>query len=238
MKKKVESQEVETRGKIVTYNQGFHSKMIEIISHAVSKYYKGDSCLVLGPSEGGEQEKDLKSYFNKVTCVDGSSVVLDKLKSKLPEYTYIHSLFEDLIINERYDTILMMHILEHVNNPIALLKKAKSRLSKDGIIIVSVPNANSIHRILGVEMGLLKDTHELNESDIRVGHRRVYDFATLKKDIIDAGLGIIVMKGIFFKLLNNKELEKFSEEQIIGLTKLGERFSEYCAEIICICKKV
>ena len=32
-------------------------------------------------------------------------------------------------------------------------------------------------------MGMLKDVHELNARDHEVGHRRVYDWASLRTDI-------------------------------------------------------
>ncbi len=42
--------------------------------------------------------------------------------------------------NEKFDFILLLDILEHVVNPQKLLLDAKSRLNKDGKLIISLPN--------------------------------------------------------------------------------------------------
>lgn len=43
-----------------------------------------------------------------------------------------------------YDIIIMMDVLEHFSNPIANLKKAKSLLKSDGILVVQTPNYKSL----------------------------------------------------------------------------------------------
>jgi len=220
----LEKEAVEKLGNSVEYNKGFHSKIIELTARAVKPFYNGDSCLVLGPSGGGELEETLQTHFKKIVCVDGSSKVLNALKNKFPEFEFVHSLFEEFKPEEKFDTILMTHVLEHVRDPIELLKMTKEWVSEEGIIIIVVPNAFSFHRMLGLEMGLLDDLHELNESDKSVGHRRVYDSETLRKDITAGGLNVKESKGIFVKMLDNLTIEKLKEEQVDGFFKLGEKF--------------
>lgn len=43
-------------------------------------------------------------------------------------------------INNKFDIISLIHVLEHINNPIDFLKVTKNQLKKDGIFIVQVPN--------------------------------------------------------------------------------------------------
>lgn len=228
-------EEVEERGKIVKYNEGFHSKMIDFISECTESYYSGRNCLVLGPSEGVELERILQKRFLSLTFVDGSSRVIEEVKKKIPNQEYIVSLFENMNLKNKFDTIIAHHILEHLDNPVKILTYIKKYSKPDTKIILSVPNAKSIHRMLGVKMGLLKNIYELNDSDIRVGHRKVYDFDSLEKDIICSGLKVIAKFGCFFKPFSNSQLENFSQEQINGFYELGKDFPENCAEIIFIC---
>jgi len=231
----LERERIEKLGESAKYNQGFHSKVIGFGARTIKPFYKGKKCLILGPSEVGEIEKDVKKYFKEVTCVDGSEAILKNLKNKFPDFECIHSLFEEFKTEEKFDIILMTNILEHVKMPVELLKLAKTWLKKEGRIMIIIPNAFSIHRMLGVEMGIIKNVHDLDEADKKVGHRRVYDYETLKKEIIEAGLKIEYSKGIFLKVLHNSAIEKFKEEQIEGFFKLGERFPENCAELLFIC---
>lgn len=52
-------------------------------------------------------------------------------------------------------------------------------------------------------MGLLEMEKQLNEGDIRIGHRRVYDMKSLKNDFMDAGLEIVTSGGYWLKPESN-----------------------------------
>lgn len=45
-------------------------------------------------------------------------------------------------IEEKFDYITMFHVLEHVKEPVKTLKMLKTKLAKDGKIIIEVPNSN------------------------------------------------------------------------------------------------
>jgi len=50
-----------------------------------------------------------------------------------------HDIMQPFTLNERFDLVLLLDVLEHVFDPIALLKEALKVLRKDGSIIISVP---------------------------------------------------------------------------------------------------
>ncbi|MDO7204865.1 methyltransferase domain-containing protein [Paraclostridium bifermentans] len=78
-----------------------------------------------------------------------------------------------------------------LKNPIELLKKVKTWLKPNGLILAAVPNSNSIHRQAAVLMGLLKEQNELGETDKLIGHRRVYNNEQLKSDFDKSKLSTI-----------------------------------------------
>lgn len=126
----------------------------------------------------------------------------------------------------------MSGILEHVEDPISVLKKYKKFVNENGYIVIVVPNAESIHRRVGKIMGIISDLHELTKQDIEVGHKRYYDLKMLRKDIIKSGLKIESVGGIFFKPLSNKQMEMFNSKIIDAFYELGKQLPpEYCAEI-------
>ena len=184
--------------------------------------------------------KLLTQDFKKVTAIDGSKKALEKLKKRIKSKNLntIHGYFEDIQIDEKFDTIVMGHIMEHVVDPVLVMEKYKNNLTPNGRIIISVPNANSYHRIAAVKMGLLQSVYELNENDIKIGHRRVYDFPKLKKDIKKAGLKLIKREGYWIKLLPNIQIqEQWSKDQIKVYMGMGRDYPEHAAEIIAICSK-
>lgn len=50
--------------------------------------------------------------------------------------------------NKKFDYVIANQVIEHTNNPVGFLKHCKNRLKKDGEIIISFPNANSLTRKL------------------------------------------------------------------------------------------
>jgi 2-polyprenyl-3-methyl-5-hydroxy-6-metoxy-1,4-benzoquinol methylase len=219
--------------------EGFNSRLISFRYEVLAPFYRGTTCLELGSADG-QGTKHLLNYFDKIIAVDGSKEYIRKIKKQFPgdRVTAIHALFEELILPEKYDTVILAHILEHVDNPVEIIKIGKKFLKKEGVLLIDVPNANSINRLVGVKMGLLKDKYELHSGDIRIGHRRVYDFESLEKDIHNAGMKVTSKGGVYFKPVANDQIEKFwTEDMVQGFLKLGEDYPELCSDIYMVCER-
>lgn len=50
--------------------------------------------------------------------------------------------------DEKYDTVTMWHILEHLSDPVGILKNSRNLLNKDGVLIIEVPNIISLKFLL------------------------------------------------------------------------------------------
>lgn len=117
-----------------------------------------------------------------------------------------------------------------------LLARAKQWLYPGGVIPLGVPNGHSIHRLVVVKMGLLRDPCDLSARDHALGHRRVSTPETLRRDIESAGLRVDEMGGVFFKPLSNGQIEdQWTEEMIQGFIELGRDFPAHAAEIYAVC---
>lgn len=174
---------------------------------AVLEHARGKSLLDL-PCGDGTLTEMMKSHFNHVVGVDASGVHLATAKSRLPDVEFHEALLEDFTHQERFDTVAMINILEHVVDPIVALKKGATLMSDEGILIVHVPNANAINRQIAVLMGTLTHCEELSPFDIEIaGHRRSYTLSTLMMDIEMAGLKIVATGGIFYKMLSTPQMD-------------------------------
>ncbi len=213
----------------------FDYKLNQFNHKTLSKYFKGDSCLELGPALG-QMTRFLVKDFKQVDIVDGSEYLLNQV----PEYNNVrkyHSYFEEFIPTTKYETIIMSHVLEHIEYPVEVLKRIKHWVSKDGVIIISVPNAESIHRKAAVHMGLLDSVYELNERDHQLGHYRVYDLESLIRDVSNAGFTVLHSGGIFLKPLSNGQIEQnWTDSMINAFYELGKDMPRNCAEIFVVLK--
>ena len=212
----------------------FDKRLIRFRYESLKPYFVGNSCLELGPAEG-EMTKYLVEDFASITVVEGSKRLLDLM----PEYQNVqkvHSLFEDFTPSKLYDTIILEHILEHVEDPVELINRVKDFLAPNGTLLLGVPNGDSFHRLVAVEMGLLDHQCQLNSRDISLGHRRVYTPTTFRSDIERTGLKISKLGGVFFKPLSNKQIqENWDNEMIQGFFELGKLFGDNAAEIYAVC---
>lgn len=192
-----------------------------------------NNCIELGPADGVMTEYLVK-YFDNVTCVDGSK----KLLNLIPDYKNldkIHSLFEQMSVSKKFDNLVADHVLEHVMSPKEVLNNFIKLMEPTSRLFIGVPNADSFHRLLGVEMGMLESKFDLNERDITLGHRRVYNQKELINELENSGLRVISTGGVMFKPLSFSQLEKqFKPKQLEAFYKLGEYFPQNCSEIYAI----
>jgi hypothetical protein len=128
----------------------------------------------------------------------------------------------------------MGFILEHVDDPDMILAHYRQLLKPDGKIYVAVPNAKSLNRRLGLEMGLIDDIYSLNANDIAFGHKRQYCLASLRDTLDRAGLQISHEEGIYLKPLPLATLETLPEfrANLDAMLKVGIEFPDLCVGLL------
>ncbi|MFZ1909203.1 MAG: class I SAM-dependent methyltransferase [Burkholderiales bacterium] len=213
----------------------FDRRMVRFRYESLRPHLRGPAGLELGSAEG-EMTRLLMPHFDTLAVVDAADDLLERIPGS-PGLRKIRSLFEDFTPNERFDTVVMEHVLEHVADPVGLLRRARGWLAAGGRILAGVPNAQSIHRLAAVKMGLLADPAELNARDLELGHRRVYAPLSLRRDVEAAGLRVLERGGVFFKPVSNRQIEEHWDESMIeGFHRLGMDFPEHAAEIFVVCE--
>lgn len=197
----------------------------------VKRFLSGSTLLELGPAEGVMTEL-LATMGRKMTIVEGSKRFADDLRRRFPDATVVHSLFEDFSPKETFDNIILGHVLEHVQDPIQILARARCWLSDAGRIFAAVPNARSLHRQAAVMMGLLPRENALNEMDRHHGHRRVFDPESFRDAFTSAGLRVEVFGGYWLKPLSNSQIEtQWTPAMLDTFMQLGERYPDIAGEI-------
>ena len=213
----------------------FDKRLIRFRFETLQPHFIGPRGLELGPAEG-EMTQFLVNEFESLTIVDGASELL----ARIPEQSNllkVHSLFEEFKPEGFFNSIIMEHVLEHVENPVSLLEQVKQWMEPEGKLFLGVPNGNSIHRQVAVKMGLLDYPCQLNSRDHLLGHRRVYTPETFRNDIEAAGLLVETIGGVYFKPLSNKQIQdNWDESMIQGFYELGKDFPEIAGELYAVCK--
>ncbi|NBW99909.1 class I SAM-dependent methyltransferase [bacterium] len=216
------------------YSKGANGWTTAYSFNLMKRFIRGANVLEMGPAEG-VMTHELAQLGLSLTICEGSKKFCEALKIKYPKANVIHSLFEEFETTEKFDNIILGHVLEHVENPHKLLSRASEWLSPNGKIICAVPNSRSIHRQVAVELGLLGFEEELNEADRHHGHRRVYNPETFRREFHEAGLTVEFFGGYWLKPFSNSQFEQFSTPEMVeAFMKVGERYPDIAAELLIV----
>ena len=219
--------------------KGFEAVVTRYKLKEILKFTHGPEVLDLGCGEG-VITRALAGNKYSVTGVDGSGVKLAVAAKRLEGFKVklVESFFEKYIPRQSFNSIVMANILEHVSRPVSLLEKALNWLEKNGRIIATVPNAESLNRRIGLKMGIIKRIYDLTDEDLKKGHLRFYSLKTVSADFKKAGLKIIYSGGIFLKPFPHKLMEKVADDKLNqALWELRKDYPLLCSSLIIVGKK-
>jgi 2-polyprenyl-3-methyl-5-hydroxy-6-metoxy-1,4-benzoquinol methylase len=207
-------------------------------------FFNKGTLLELG-SFKGDFTKRFLPYFDDITCIEASEEAIKIAKKKFKKQVkLINSLFETVTLPTKYDNIVMTHVLEHLDDPILVLKRINDEwLSDNGRFFLVCPNANAPSRQIAVKMGLISHNAAITPAEAEHGHRRTYALGTLEQDAVTAGLKVIHRSGIFFKALANFQWDQLLKTDIIspeyleGCYQLGKQYPDLCSSIFLLCEK-
>lgn len=136
-----------------------------------------------------------------------------------------------------YDFILVSALLHEIPNPKAFLQKIHGLCSRRTIVHINVPNADSFHRLLGIEIGAIHDPHEMTASNIEFQQSTVYDTNTLRQIVEEAGFQIDGSGAYSFKPFTHSQMQRMIDSKLLtddileGFYAIGQRMPEFCSEI-------
>ena len=207
-------------------------------------FFRPGNVLELG-SFRGDFTRRLLARFDDVTCVEASDAALADARQALGgRATFVHALFEDAALPRRYDNIVMTHVLEHLDDPVRVLRRVNEEwLADGGRFFLACPNANAPSRQIAVKMGLIPHNAAVTPAEAEHGHRCTYALDTLERDAVAAGLRVLHRSGIFFKALANFQWDRLLQTDIItpqyleGCFQLGQQYPDLCSSIYLVCER-
>lgn len=195
-----------------------------------------NSLLELGIGHGYVTDV-FRAMFRRHVIIEGSLEMIRKYRASSdppgPEEIH-HALFEDWESEERFDVIAMGFVLEHVDDPEAVLHKYQKSLAKHGSLFIAVPNYEALNKRLGQAAGLLDDPSRLSDEDRALGHQRLFSLASLRDLVKRAGYQETTVEGIFLKPLTTRQILDLglSDEILRATLEVGVDYPELCVAIL------
>jgi 2-polyprenyl-3-methyl-5-hydroxy-6-metoxy-1,4-benzoquinol methylase len=243
MKRNYDEEIKDTGDHKYAYNFDF-DVMHPFILKVFEPFFIPGNMLELGSFQGAFTKR-LLSFYSDITCVEASGNSIEIARNNIGTAAeFIQDSFENVVLNKKYDNIIMTHVLEHLDDPILVLKRINNEwLSEKGRFFVVCPNANAPSRQIAVKMGLISHNTAITDAEAKHGHKITYNLDTLERDIHKAGLIVLYRTGIFFKALANFQWDKLlqtdiiSKEYLEGCFQLGQHYPDLCSSIFLLCEK-
>jgi 2-polyprenyl-3-methyl-5-hydroxy-6-metoxy-1,4-benzoquinol methylase len=193
--------------------------------------------LELGFMDGQWTEHFLRLGCN-VTVVEGARRNVEfgmKRYAGDARVAFVHSLFEDYEPDCKFQTVHVGGVLKHLPDPDALLRRIRGWMTDDSVLITTTPNARSLHRRIGVHMGLLEDLDALSETDAKVGNLRHYDLDSFRALLEGAGYRIRELRCAMLKPLSSSQMEDWDDGVLAALDRVADEIPDYGWYIYAIC---
>jgi 2-polyprenyl-3-methyl-5-hydroxy-6-metoxy-1,4-benzoquinol methylase len=194
--------------------------------------YEGDFTALLAP------------FYMDLTVVDVLESALARTQERVGTIHAIQGTVESIDLPAAsFDAAFLIHVLEHLDDPIAVLRRIGTWLRPGGRLFLACPNANAASRQIAVKMGLISRTIAITPGERAQGHRRTYTRDTLERDVRAAGLSVHHGGGVFFKALANFQFDRLLNTDIIstayldGCYELGTIYPDLCASVFLVCTR-
>lgn len=225
------------------YAYDFDYILRDYMVQTFAPYFRKGRALELGCYKG-EFTKKLRAHYDDITVVEGAGDLIEAARANVgPGVRFIQGRFESVVLEEQFDAIFLMHTLEHLDEPIYVLKRINQWLSDHGRLFLVVPNANAPSRQIAVKMGLISHNAAVTEGEAAHGHRCTYTLDTLERDARMSGMKVLHCGGVFFKPFANFQFDKLLQAKIIdrdyldGCYQLGMIYPDLCASVYLLCGK-
>jgi len=136
-----------------------------------------------------------------------------------------------------FDFALAIGMLHEVPNDNAFLAAIRHVLPAGALLLINVPNANAFHRLLAVEMGLIKSVHAPSDLQKILQQPRLYDMQTLREQVQVAGFAVEHAETRIIKPFTHLQMAQLQDAGILtpemerGLESMSRHLPDMGAEI-------
>lgn len=169
----------------------FDGSSHRILIELLRRYAGRRGTLIDLGAAGGELGEAVRSQFDRTIGFEYNVSCIGDLRPRF-DGVMITDLETLRQLPGRPRAVVLADVLEHLRNPVALLRLVREALADDGTLFVSVPNIANIT----VRLGLLFGVFEYRERGILDHtHLRFYTMRTIRREIEAAGFQIIAVRG-------------------------------------------
>lgn len=186
----------------------------------------GCSTMVISPM--------LFAAARQMDIVEGSSIFSRQARERFGDAVRVYnSLFEEFTPDAPYEAVILANTMHHLVDPEAILKRVRKWLVQDGSLHLTVPNMLSLHRRMGVQMGIIPDLDGVTDRNRMFMQSGCYTQASLTAMLEACGYTIRESFCFFLKPFSDEQMAALNPTQAMvdALFELGRLFPELASLI-------
>jgi 2-polyprenyl-3-methyl-5-hydroxy-6-metoxy-1,4-benzoquinol methylase len=113
--------------------------MFRFKRHLIKRYSTGSKLLDYGTGVGNFSKFMIDNGFNVLAIEPDKQAMKASISKSVDTVSHLKMLSD----KERFNTITLWHVLEHIPDPYKIITELKLHLDKKGIMFIAVPNLNS-----------------------------------------------------------------------------------------------
>ncbi|QXC61704.1 methyltransferase domain-containing protein [Aquihabitans sp. G128] len=189
----------------------------------------GDPVLELGCATG-LMTASLAGAGAVVTAVDHAPSYLERLRARdLPDVVAVEHDIVTIDLGARFRHVVLANVAHEVADPAALFRTAAAHLVPGGLLHVTLQNPRSIHRLVGLELGVIGDLQELSDRGKDLDTVQLLDADRLAALGRAAGLRGVHRGGIMLKPLPNDLMAALPEAVLEGFVAAAHHLPEHAS---------
>jgi len=188
------------------------------------KSVKSDRILEIG--SGCWPLFDYFDDYQTIDIVEPGNYFYETTKIKIgknPRLSITNSSIEEVYpkLKNDYDVILIGGFLHEIDNPEEVLSIVKKIANPDTIIITFVPNADSFHRVLAFEAGIIESKYQFSENDSLFGRRNVFNKASISSLFVKSGYSVSMVDTYFIKPFSHEQMDQLMSSSFLNVQLLN-----------------
>ncbi len=148
---------------------------------------------------------------------------------------YLEDVAENLRAQASFDFIIVSSLLHEVPDPATLLQAVRRLSTPSTTIHINVPNVYSFHRLLALEMGLIRSLFEPSATEVRFQRHTRFDRNLLLQVVEENGFRVLHFETYLIKLFTHDQMDALLTHGIIDSKTIGalEAMTKYLPHMGC-----
>lgn len=227
-------------------NEQYEQTLAALKTAYILNYDVGGNVLDLGCGDGTianglMTDPDLLGRTDFYCGVDSNEVAIEKAKSRdiLNSSLFAMDALEFIQSTEvKFDTVLALNFIEHIESVSEMLQSIRSIMKPDGQIVITVPNALSLHKRIRQLLDHEYSIGKMTEHDQEIGHHQAFTHMSLAMELMFSGFIPSRFTGIVLKPFTSEQMAGLDQDILGALVALGTPLFDMCGTILMIANPI